>query len=150
LVFFDLRPHREELRATMGSDAVAQLGDDTLDRPRVEYRDGFAPRTFGVPDVEHGARSRDTLLLVNQGSKPFDGQLTFSANAYSPGDHDLTLRTPDGTEHHVTISPDGGAYAVPITVRPGQSEVVLTTDAPEVPVGYRDLSFNLVDAFVTR
>jgi phosphoglycerol transferase len=150
LVFFDLRPHLEELRATMGSDAVTQLGDDTLHRPRVEYRDGFAPRTFGVPGVQHGARSRDTLLLVNDGSKPFDGQLTFSVNAYSPGDHDLTVRTPDGTEHRVTISPDGGAYAVPITVPPGQSEVTLTTNAPEVPVGYRDLSFNLVDAFVTR
>jgi phosphoglycerol transferase len=150
LVFFDLRPHLEKLNATMGRDAVARLGDDTLHRPRVEYRDGFAPRTFGVPDVEHGARRRDTLELVNDSGTPFEGQLTFRINAYSPGDHDLTVRTPDGTQHNVTISPDGDAYTVPITVPPGQSEVILTTDAPEVPVGYRDLAFNLVDASVTR
>jgi phosphoglycerol transferase len=150
LVFFDLRPHLEQLNTTMGRDAVARLGDDTLHRPRVEYRDGFAPRTFGVPDVEHGARTRDTLQVVNDSGTPFDGQLTFSVNAYSPGDHNLTVRTPDGTEHDVTISPDGDSYTVPITVPPGQSEVVLTTDAPEVSVGYRDLAFNLADAFVTR
>jgi phosphoglycerol transferase len=150
LVFFDLRPHLEQLNATMGRDTAARLGDDTLHRPRVEYRDGFAPRTFGVPDIEHGARTRNTLQLVNDSGTPFDGQLTFSVNAYSPGAHNLTVRTPDGTEHNVTISPNGDAYTVPITVPPGQSEVVLTTDAPEVPVGYRDLAFNLVDAFVTR
>ena len=71
-------------------------------------------------------------------------------NAYSPGEHQLTVRTPEGTDHTLTITPDGNAYSVPITVPPGSSTVALTTDAPEVPVGYRDLAFNLVNAFVSR
>jgi hypothetical protein len=50
----------------------------------------------------------------------------------------------------VTITPEGNAYSLPITVPPGTSTVLLTTDAPEVPVGYRDLAFNLVNAFITR
>ena len=49
-----------------------------------------------------------------------------------------------------TITPDGNAYSIPVTVPPGSSTVLLTTDAPEVRVGYRDLSFNLVNAFITR
>ena len=88
--------------------------------------------------------------MVNDTDQPYQGQLTFSANSYSPGDHRLTVRTPDGTDHEVTITPDGNAYSIPITVPPGESSVLLTTDAPEVPVGYRDLAFNLVNAFVTR
>ncbi len=60
------------------------------------------------------------------------------------------MRTPDGVDHDLTITPDGNAYSVPITVAPGESTVTLTTDAPEVPVGYRDLAFNLVNAFVAR
>ena len=150
LVFFDLRPHRDQLEATLGADGVARLGQETLHRPRVEYRDGFAPRTYGVAELEHGARRRNTLLVVNDTDQPYQGQLTFSVNAYSPGDHRLTVRTPDGVDHDVTITPDGNAYSIPITVPPGSSEVLLTTDAPEVPVGYRDLAFNLVDAFITR
>ncbi len=149
LVFFDLRPHRAELEATLGTDGLAMLGQETLHRPRVEYRDGFAPRTFGVPDVEHGARQHNTLALVNDTDTPYEGQLTFSVNSYSPGDHQLTVRTPDGVDHTVTISPDGNAYTVPITVPPGESTVTMTTDAPEVPVGYRNLAFNLTNAFVT-
>jgi len=150
LAFYDLRPHRDQLAATLGADRVAKLGDETLHRPLVEYRDGFAPRTFGVPDVEHGARQSNRLLVVNDTDQPYQGQLTFSANSYSPGDHRLTVRTPDGTDHDVTITPDGNAYSIPITVPPGSSAVTLTTDAPEVPIGYRDLSFNLVNAFITR
>jgi hypothetical protein len=150
LVFFDLRAHRAEMDAALGADAVARLGAETLHRPRVEYRDGFAPRTFGVPELEHGARRRNTMLVVNDTDQPYQGQLTFSVNAYSPGQHRLTVRTPDGVDHEVTITPDGNAYSIPITVPPGTSEVLLTTDAPEVPVGYRDLAFNLVDAFVIR
>ena len=60
------------------------------------------------------------------------------------------MRLPDGSERSFPITPDGTAIAVPITVPPGQSTVTLTTDAPEVPIGYRDLSFNLVNAFVVR
>ena len=150
LVFFDLRPHRAALEASLGAEGLARLGDETLHRPRVEYRDGFAPRTFGVPDIAHGARQRNTLLVVNDGGSPYEGQLTFSVNSYSPGERRLTVRTPDGVGHDVTISPDGNTYTVPITVPPGESTVVLTTDAPEVAVGYRDLAFNLVNAFVTR
>jgi hypothetical protein len=149
LVFFDLRPHRAQLEATLGADGVARLGDETLHRPRVEYRDGFAPRTFGVPDLERGARRRNTMLVVNDTDQPYEGHLTFSVNAYSPGEHRLTVRTPDGVDHEVTITPDGNTYSIPITVPPGTSTVLLTTDAPEVPVGYRDLAFNLVNAFIT-
>ena len=151
LVFFDLRPHRDQLEATLGADGVARLGDETLHRPRVEYRDGFAPRTFGVPDVEHGARRSNTLLVVNDTDQPYQGQLTFSANSYSPGDHRLTVRTPDGVDHDVTITPDGNAYSIPITVPPGTSRRCCSPPTPpRCPVGYRDLAFNLVNAFVTR
>jgi phosphoglycerol transferase len=150
LVFFDLRPHRQQLEATLGADGVARLGDETLHRPRVEYRDGFAPRTFGVADLEHGGRRNNTMLVVNDTDQPYEGQLTFSVSAYSPGEHRLTVHTPDGVDHDVTITPDGNTYSIPITVPPGTSTVLLTTDAPEVPVGYRDLAFNLVNAFITR
>ena len=150
LAFYDLRPHRDQLETTLGAGEVSKLGDETLHRPLVEYRDGFAPRTFGVTDVEHGARQSNRLLVVNDTDQPYQGQLTFSVNSYSPGDHRLTVRTPDGTDHDVTITPDGNAYSIPITVPPGSSSVTLTTDAPEVPIGYRDLAFNLVNAFITR
>jgi len=150
LVFFDLRPHRQQLQATLGSEGLDKLAAETLHRPLVEYRDGFAPRTFGVVDVEHGARQRNELLLQNDTDQPYEGQLTFSVNAYSPGDHRLTVRTPDGVDHDLTITPDGNAYSIPIVVPPGSSTVLLTTDAPEVPIGYRDLAFNLVNAFITR
>ena len=82
LVFFDLRAHHDELVERLGVDGVARLSDQTLLRPRVEYRDGFAPRTSGSPDVEHGARSTDTMLVVNDAATPFNGQLTFSVNSY--------------------------------------------------------------------
>ena len=36
------------------------------------------------------------------------------------------------------------------TVVRAEGDSVLTTDGPEVPVGYRDLAFNLVNAFVVR
>ncbi len=150
LVFYDLRPHRQQMIASLGDQRVAQLGQETLHRPLVEYRDGFAPRAFGAVDVEHGARQRNQLLLENDTDQPYEGQLTFSANAYSPGEHRLTVRTPDGVDHDLTMTPDGNAYSVPITVPPGSSTVLLTTDAPEVPIGYRDLAFNLVNAFVVR
>ena len=150
LVFFDLRPHRDALVAALGAEATQRLGVETLHRPRVEYGEGFAPRTFGVPDLEHGARGRNVLHVVNDTDAAFDGQLTFSVNSYSPGDHQLTVRTPDGGDHEVTITPEGNTYSIPITAPPGTSHVVLTTDAPEVPVGYRDLAFNLVNAFVVR
>ena len=64
-----------------GADGVTKLGQETLYRPRVEYRDGFAPRTFGSPDVEHGARRHNTMLIVNDAPTPYDGQLTFSVNS---------------------------------------------------------------------
>ncbi len=73
LVFFDLRAHRAAMEAALGTDGVARLGQETLYRPRVEYRDGFAPRTYGVPDVEHGARQQNTLLLVNDGDAAVSG-----------------------------------------------------------------------------
>ncbi len=149
LVFFDLRPHRAQMVAATGADAVTQLGQETLYRPRVEYRDGFAPRTFASTEVEHGGRAKDTMVIVNDAKTPFTGQLTFNVNSYSPGDHHLTVHTPQG-DTTLVISPDGGAYSVPITAAPGTTTVTLTTDAPEVPIGYRDLSFNLVDAFVVR
>jgi phosphoglycerol transferase len=149
LVFYDLRPHRDQMVAAKGADAVAQLGQQTLYRPRVEYRDGFAPRTFASADVEHGARSRNTMDIVNDAKTPFTGQLTFNVNSYSPGDHHLTVHTPQG-DTTVVITPNGGAYSIPITVAPGTTTVTLTTDAPEVPIGYRDLAFNLVNAFVVK
>jgi phosphoglycerol transferase len=145
--FYDLRPHRAELEAELGPDGVTRLGTETLHRPRVEYRDGFAPRTFASVDVEHGARQDNRLLVVNDTGAPFTGQLVFNAASYSPGEHQLTVRTPSG-EQRLTITPDGAAYSVPIVLAPGDNTVTLTTDAPEVPVGYRDLSFNLVNAFI--
>ncbi len=145
--FYDLRPYRTQLEARLGADGVARLGAETLHRPRVEYRDGFAPRTFASTEVEHGARRHNTLLVVNDTGAPFTGQLVFNANSYSPGDHRLTVSSPSGSQT-VVITPDGGAYSVPITLAPGDNTVTMTTDAPEVPVGYRDLSFNLVDAFI--
>ena len=96
------------------------------------------------------ARQRNVLHLVNDTDAPFTGQLTFNVNSYSPGEHTLTVRTPDGVEHAVTITPDGNAYSIPVTVAPGTSDVLLTTDAPEEPIGYRDLSFDLVNPFVVR
>ena len=58
-------PTGPHLEATLGTDAVTRLGDETLHRPRVEYRDGFAPRTYASTELEHGARRRNTLLVVN-------------------------------------------------------------------------------------
>jgi hypothetical protein len=57
------------------------------------------------------------------------------------------VRTPSG-EQRLTITPNGAAYSVPVVLAPGDNAVTMTTDAPEVPVGYRDLSFNLVNAFI--
>jgi phosphoglycerol transferase len=145
--FYDLRPHRAELEAKLGGDGVTRLGNETLHRPRVEYRDGFAPRTFASLDVEHGARQQNRLLVVNETGAPFTGQLLFNAASYSPGEHQLTVRTPSG-EQRLTITPNGAAYSVPIVLAPGDNTVTMTTDAPEVPVGYRDLAFNLVNAFI--
>jgi hypothetical protein len=85
--------------------------------------------------------------VVNDTGAPFTGQLVFDAASYSPGEHQLTVRTPSG-EQRLTITPDGAAYSVPIVLAPGDNTVTMTTDAPEVPVGYRDLSFNLVNAFI--
>src|SRR5262249_62388912 len=95
----------------------------------------------------HAARRHNRLLLVNDTGAPFPGQLVFNANAYSPGDHQLTVTSPSGSQA-VVITPNGGAYSVPITLAPGDNTVTMTTDAPEVPIGYRDLSFNLVNAFI--
>jgi phosphoglycerol transferase len=148
LAFYDLRPHRAQLEARIGADGVARLGAETLHRPRVEYRDGFAPRTFASVDVEHGARQHNTLLVVNDTGAPFTGQLVFQAASYSPGEHHLTVHTPSG-EQSVVITPDGSAYSIPIVLAPGDNTVTLSTDGPEVPVGYRELSFNLVNAFIT-
>jgi hypothetical protein len=145
--FYDLRPHRAQLESRLGTDGMSRLGAATLHRPRVEYRDGFAPRTFASTEVEHGARRHNKLLVVNDTGAPFTGQLVFNANAYSPGGHQLTVTSPTGSQS-VVITPDGGAYSVPITLAPGTNTVTMSTDAPEVPVGYRDLSFNLVNAFI--
>jgi hypothetical protein len=145
--FYDLRPHRAQLEADLGADDVTRLGNETLHRPRVEYRDGFAPRTFSAVDVEHGARQDNKLLVVNDTGAPYTGQLVFNAASYSPGEHQLTVQTPTG-EQHLTITPTGSTYSVPVVLAPGDNTVTMTTDAPEVAVGYRDLSFNLVNAFI--
>jgi phosphoglycerol transferase len=150
LAFYDLRPHHDALVQHLGADGVSKLRADTLLRPRVEYRDGFAPRAQATLDIEHGARKNDTLLLENDASTPYPGLLTFNANSYSAREHQLNVVTPDGVSHTYTITPEATAISVPIIVPPGESKVKLTTDAPEVPVGYRDLSFNLTDAFVVR
>ena len=141
LAFYDLRPHRDQLEATLGADGVAKLGDETLHRPLVEYRDG-SPRTFGVTDVEHGARRSNRLLVVNDTDQPYQGQLTFS-ELLRPGRPPAHHPTPDGTDHEVTIA-RRQRLQHPITVRPIVGALPPT---PRVPVGYRDLAFNLVNAF---
>jgi hypothetical protein len=57
------------------------------------------------------------------------------------------VHMPSG-EQRLTITPGGSAYSVPVVLAPGDTTVTMTTDAPEVPIGYRDLSFNLVNAFI--
>ena len=57
------------------------------------------------------------LAIVNDAKTPFTGHLTFHANSYSPGDHHLTVHTPQG-DTTLVITPNGGAYSVPITAAP--------------------------------
>lgn len=90
------------------------------------------------------SQQESKLYLYNNSEDTIAGRLIFDANTLASGGYTLSINT--GQEMvHIQISDENSQYVVPITVFPGNNEIVFTTDASLITPSQdsRALSFRI-------
>lgn len=139
LALFDLRPFAQRLQGRLGQ-AVLQATADNLLKPTYRQRFGQGFLSAGVDDLDGqwAAGPQAELTLVNSTGQPVEVWLGLVARSALPGTYRLRLQG-SGTDQAVDITEVGQRVRRRIVLPPGDTQLRLTTDAPEqvLPLGNR-------------
>jgi len=152
LVFFDLRPHHDDLVARLGPGGVTALSESTLHVPTAWWTGGFwfEERPYG--HVLHYAPHDATMEVFNRAAGAWHGTLEMQVRSAEPGPHRVDV-TVAGSVTHLAVTEAWTDVALPLTLAPGTTTVRFHSDAPVVhdPGDPRALVFAVQDpSFVAR
>jgi phosphoglycerol transferase len=130
LVAFDLRPVAQRLATTLTPTALAALRDRTLNRPRV-----FLTSTYNsevTRGLDHLLCRSATIELQTPTKKRWSGELALSVKSALTSPPPVRVMTGSRTW---TVPADGQSYTIPVSVRPGITQVHVTGLVAGVPCG---------------